>query len=157
MKRQENRHCIDLVFVILLFAVFAGSVLVVLAAETGGYQRIISSIAERTDLSTLESYIAQKVRQTGNASAGTFDGSSALVLSQDIDGTTYVTVLYTDGATMRELFCEASALSGFSKGAGEEVCGCTKAEFSAVPDTNLIRADVGADGGEESFLLAAAP
>ncbi|MGN1022253.1 MAG: DUF4860 domain-containing protein [Lachnospiraceae bacterium] len=157
MNRQENRHCIDLVFVILLFAVFAGSVLVVLAAETGGYQRMLTGISNRSDLSTLESYVAQKVRQTGNASAGTFDGASALVLTQDINGTSYVTVLYTDGTILRELFCEETTLSGFTKGAGEEVCACTKAEFTAVPDTNLIRADVGTSGGEDSFLLAAAP
>lgn len=154
MRREETQHSIDLLFVILLFAVFAGSVLVVLAAETGGYQKLLAENSAGTDAGTAESYVVQKVRQTGSAAVGTFDGASALILPQEMEGTSYVTVLYSDGESLRELFCEASALSDFSRGAGEEVCSCSRAAFSAVSDRNLILAELATGEDAVSFLLS---
>ena len=155
MRREETpHHSMDLLFVILLFAVFAGSVLVVLAAETAGYRNLLTKSAAGADAQTAESYVIQKVRQTGGAKVGTFDSASALLLPQEVNGTSYVTVLYSDGTSLRELFCETSSISSFSRGAGEEVCGCSSASFTRVSDGGLILAALASGEGEVSFLLS---
>lgn len=159
MTGTDRRHSVDFLFVLLVFALTAICAVTMIAAETGGYRRILSSVQKESDLEIAESYITQKVRRgrsEGAVSTGTFDGCSALYLKQDIDGTAYVTILYAFDGTFRELFCAEDA--DLTRDAGERIMDITQVTFSSNEDSTLIRADiVTEDGMEDTILLSALP
>ena len=62
MRKVERKHNIDSVFVLLLFAVFAGSILLVLLFGASSYEKLVQrgnkAYSERTGIA----YITAKLR-----------------------------------------------------------------------------------------------
>ena len=61
---------------------------------------------------TALSYLVNQIRQadgTGRVAVGTFGGSDALALTEHLDGTEYVTILYCLDGQLRELYTEAGS------------------------------------------------
>lgn len=120
MKQSGRGNSIAGIAALLVFAVFAVSILSVLLSGAGVYQRL-----SRRDQSAYQSrtgiqYLAAKVRQAeAPVQIEAFGGCDALVLSQKIDGTEYLTRIYCHDGWLRELF---SAANGeFSPEDGEKI------------------------------------
>jgi len=113
MKQRTYR--IDVVVGLLLFCVFAGAMLSVLAAAAGAYKDISSAMEEQYGERTCLSYIASKARHydtEGNVSLFDFEGVPALRLREEIDGEIYVNLIYCREGSLWELYSlEGSGLS----------------------------------------------
>ena len=90
-----------------LFAVLAMG----LALLSSGVYRSTTAESDRNfTRRTALSYLVNQIRQadgTGRVAVGTFGGSDALALTEHLDGTDYVTILYCLDGQLRELYTEA--------------------------------------------------
>ena len=105
--KQENRHIVDVLFVLALFCVFAISALMLLIIGANVYQKTVNDMDANYNSRTAFSYITEKIRQNDTSSAvsiGTLEGHPALILSQEVDGKLYNTYLYEYDGYLTELF-----------------------------------------------------
>jgi len=100
---------IDTVFVLIVFCVFAVSVLMVLMLGANTYGHITEMSREGQAERTVVSYIWTKVRngdEEGSVSVGEFHGLPALRIDEEYGGIRYRTVIYHYGGWVYELFSE---------------------------------------------------
>ena len=119
MFKDSKRHTIDVLFVITLFAVFAMSIMVLTGIGASVYEKIQASMSENYDSRTAFSYISNKIHQNdtnGNISLGTYGGTDAVIISEEIDNVTYCTYLYCCDGYLKELFTRASQEFGLEYG-----------------------------------------
>lgn len=103
----QKKHVIDLLFPIALFFVFAASALTVLLLATNIYRQATEHSFRNYTAETSLAYITEKIHQndsSGAVSIGTFNGKDALILKQEYKGTTYITYIYTEDSTLKELY-----------------------------------------------------
>lgn len=107
MKLQtQKRHVIDFIFPMALFFVFAVSALIVVLLATRIYKSTTEESQEHYTSRTALSYISEKVRQndaSGSVSIGELDGTSCLMLTSNINDTTYTTYIYEHDGALKEL------------------------------------------------------
>lgn len=115
----SGSRTVNLLLPILLFCVFVLSAAAVVLFSARIYQRTVTSGSENFDDRVSLAYVTEKVHRSdvgGGVSIGNFDGCEALVLTQEINGTEYITYLYQYGGSLRELYVKsgtsASAESG---------------------------------------------
>ncbi len=121
MNSRKN-HSIDVVFALALFCTFAASVLMVLMMGASSYKSVTAAMNSNYEDRTGAGYLAEKIRHfdsCGAIAAGQFDGNDALVLTQTIDDTKYLTYIYYYDGYIRELLTENN--SGMTAEAGEKV------------------------------------
>ena len=135
MKRSR----IDSIFVLLVFCVFTGSVLLTLALSAGMYQQMTAiSSTGRNDRIAL-SYVRTRVRSIDNGnqvSVGTFNGISSLEIREYFFGRYFVTYIYLFEGWVRELFHEEGEI--FTPGAGTPIIESNKLEFEQL-ENGLVR------------------
>lgn len=122
MRKTGTKHHLDGLLALLLFGVFAASILSVLLTGAGVYSRLTQRDQNAYDRRTSVQYLATKVRQTSSGdqvSVGTFGEGDALLLSEEIDGEPYLTRIYCYDGWLRELF--AAAEDPFAPEDGEKV------------------------------------
>lgn len=108
-KTQITNHTIDMVFVLVLFSVFAISVLLVLLAGAGVYQDIANRMEKQYTERTGLAYLDVKIRhydEMGMVALESFGDCEALALYEIIDGIRYKTLIYCYDGYIRELFFE---------------------------------------------------
>lgn len=130
MRKVERKHNIDSVFVLLLFAVFAGSILLVLLFGASSYEKLVQrgnkAYSERTGIA----YITAKLRHNDEKNSvyvGSFsqrkniqgDDINTLYLKLDGGDEEYFTKIYYYDGYIREVLCEEDA--GLEPGAGNEI------------------------------------
>lgn len=106
MKAQKKR--LEGLIALLLFGVFAVCMLIVLLTGANTYHRLTNSGRGAYDRRTSVQYIATQLRQadrTDSVSVVGFGEGSALSLAEDIDGESYVTLIYMFDGYLMELFC----------------------------------------------------
>ena len=104
--KQENRHIVDALFVLALFCVFAFSALMLVSVGGAIYQKTVDDMDFNYNSRTAFSYVTEKLRQndvSSAISAGSLEGRPAVILTQDIDGTRYLTYLYEYEGYLQEL------------------------------------------------------
>ncbi len=142
METNQKRHMVDFLFVLTLLFLFAffSMTLVVLGAQV--YKSTISSTQEDFNTRTVSFYLTEKIRQydtAGNVSVTTFGDGDAILLQQEIDGTTYNTYLYLYNGYITELFvADGNELSPES---GQAILAAYAFEIEAVND-RLIQCSV---------------
>ena len=104
MKRREGQqHNIEGAFVLVLFAVFAITVIAVLALGANSYQRLVGRDNDAYNRRIITSYVTAKIRSAdevgaievgGFSNAATDDGVNTLHLYSNIDGDTYDQRIY---------------------------------------------------------------
>lgn len=120
MKRMETKQKLDGLFVLLIFALFAGSLLLVLLTGAGSYQRLLERDAKSYDRNTTLQYVAAKLHgadQAGGVTIGSFsnktncmaDDIETLYLRETLDGSWYETRIYYYDGYIRELLAEENA------------------------------------------------
>ena len=110
------------VLVLLVFAAFTVSVLLVLLSGADTVQKLTRRDQDTYHHRTAVQYLTTKVRQSdqaGAVSVSETDGCSTLVLTEKIDGITYETRIYCYDGYLRELFCAKGA--GLGATFGEEI------------------------------------
>lgn len=157
-QSQEHHHIVDILFVLALFGVFAVSALVLVTIGAGVYQNTVQDMGSNFDSRTAMAYLTEKIRQNDGAdsvSIGTLENTDALLLSQDIDGETYITYLYYHDGTLRELFIKEGAdLVGNPLSAGQEVMPLTSLKLEKVSDSLYSFEMATADGEVKKLLLS---
>lgn len=107
--RKVEEHSVDVLFILALFCVFAGSAVLVMTFGANVYQRTVSQMEDNYNARVSLSYLANQVRQhdeRGSIALQTLDDAPALVLS-DGPGSDYATFIYYYDGALRELYCAA--------------------------------------------------
>ena len=95
--KNSGKSKVDTVFVLIIFSVFALSVLLVLMLGARVYKNMTDITSENQEERTFISYVWTKVKngdKNGSARAGEFGGLSALCFDEVIGGDSYQTVIY---------------------------------------------------------------
>ncbi len=123
--KQEKNHIVDILFVLALFVVFTLSALVLVILGASVYRQTITYMDKNYTARTAYSYLTEKVRQNDrydSISLGQLEGTDALVLTQEINDTTYATYLYLYEGSLRELFIRQGSDIGTNPlSAGQEI------------------------------------
>lgn len=150
MRNQRRRGHIESLFVLLLFAIFAGTLVLVLFAGANSYRRVAERGSDGYDRRICAQYIAAKVRhgdREGAVFVGGFsdpdseDGISTLYLRQEIEGVIYDTRIYWYDGAVRELFAEEDI--AFEPQDGNEVLQTAALYFSR--EDNLLTVETGTE------------
>lgn len=139
------------VLVLLVFAVFMVSVLLVLLSGADTVQRLTQRDQRSYHHRTALQYITTRVRQADLAGAVNIDGTgSTLVLTEQIEGQPYQTRIYCCEGYLREMFCAAGA--ELSPEFGEAIL--PMAHFAAARKDNTLRVELSLpDGSSEHLFL----
>ena len=162
MRSRTRKHEIDSVFVLLLFTLFAGCILMVLLLGASSYEKVVERDAKSYNARTGVQYIAAKLRH-GDVSACVQAGSFAdknnteadeiptLYLGMSAEGEFYYTKIYYYDGYIRELLCmEDDELEPED---GQEVLRATS--FSVEQNGGLLLVTVGDEEGEMHTLSLA--
>ena len=106
---KKGGQKIDTVFVLMIYCVYALSVLVVLMLGGNVYKNMTAISREGYNERTCLSYIWTKLKNNddgGMITVGQFGGVSALLLNEVYGDTVYQTRIYLHDGWVYELFCE---------------------------------------------------
>lgn len=106
MNEKQNRHIIDILFVIALFAIFVLSAVFLISIGAKIYSKTMSNMENNFNSRTAVAYITEKIHQSdenGNVSLGKFEGSDAIVIDSVMAGKEYVTYIYLHEGQIKEL------------------------------------------------------
>ena len=106
-KNVKQQHLIDILFLLSLFCVFAISSVILILFGADIYQKTVSQMDNNYTTRTSIAYLTEKIRQSDSADSiviSQYDGTDVLMLTTDIDGTTYATSLYEYDGYLYELF-----------------------------------------------------
>lgn len=106
---KEKRWNITGLLALTVFAVFALCVLLVLLSGAQVYRGLTERGEENCASRTAVRYLTTRIRQAESVTVGDFEGCHALIIPEQIDGTTYLTRVYVYDGYLRELYCAESA------------------------------------------------
>ena len=149
MIKTTGKRKVDTVFVLIIFSVFALSVLMVLMLGARVYKNMTDITSENQEERTLLSYIWTKVKngdKSGSVSVGEFQGLTTLCFDENFGGTPYRTAIYQYDGWLYELFCETEMItdptSGFLPEDGVQVMRIDELEFEGV-ENGMIKVSTG--------------
>ena len=151
---MKKKNHLGSVLVLLVFAVFVVSVMLVLLTGADVVQRLKERDDHSYEHRTVIQYLTTRVRQAdenGMVSVRDFGGQDALVLGQLIEDERYETLVYVYDGYLRELFVEAGL--EIDAEFGEMILPVQSATFEV--HGACVRANVVmSDGTPRSILLA---
>ncbi len=136
---MRRGHGMESIATLVLFGLFAGSLLLTLLLGVKNYQQVVATMEDSYETATCLQYIATKVGHysgEGHVSVTQFGEGSALALYETIDGTPYVTYLYLHDGQVKELFCEVKV--DLEPEAGFSVMEMDQLTIQAVGDSLLL-------------------
>ena len=110
MKKPIRNRRIDTIFVLIIFSVFALSVLMVLTFGASIYKNISNIARDGQNERTVLSYVRSKIKNYDGMDrivAGDFHGLSALYVYEELGHTLYNTIVYQYDGWLYEIFTEA--------------------------------------------------
>ena len=135
------------VLVLLVFAVFMVSVLLVLLSGADTVQKLTQRDRQTYHHRTAVQYITTRIRQADETGAVTTNADT-LILTETLGGTAYETRIYCCNGYLRELFCESG--SAIAPEFGEEILPMER--FQITRENNLIRAELFLPDGSNATL-----
>lgn len=152
MEEKQQKHIIDILFVIALFCLFALSTIFLISVGADIYGKTVNRMEENFNTRTSLAYVTEKVRQAdaqNNIYIGTLGEQQALIIRSKTADTTYLTYLYAYGGYLKELMSREDISLGPE--AGQDVIALS--EFSLLPvNDNLILCHFSTDDGAASDL-----
>ena len=106
-SKYTAKHMIDILFVLVLFALFTLSTVILIIFGANIYQSTVNHMHSNYISRTNVSYIIEKFRQAdqyNGIAIGSIQDTPALTLMEDINGETYVTYIYAFEGKLYELF-----------------------------------------------------
>ena len=116
---KEQKHSIEVVFTMVTFLVYAMVLLMFVSLGATVYRSVTQQMELHQTQRTAENYLREKVRQndrTGDVSIGIIEGVPALQISQTVGGREYVTYIFTEGGSLKELLVSAEKKAKMSDG-----------------------------------------
>lgn len=111
MNEKTNKHIIDILFVIALFAIFVLSAVFLISIGANIYTKTMSNMDHCFNSRTAVAYITEKVRQSdeeGSIHIGTFERNNAIIITSTINGKEYTTYIYEYGGSLMELMVRSN-------------------------------------------------
>ena len=140
IKKSSKFKSIDILFALMLFSIFAMSVLMVLLSGGHIYKRAVADISSQYEGRTSISYITTKLRhcdEKDSVRVGSFGDGSALFLSERGDGgEMYETIIYLFEGTVREQYVEKG--NSFTPRSGMTILDAHSITFSAEPGDVIL-------------------
>ena len=131
IKKGHKFKSIDILFALMLFSIFAMSVLMVLLSGGRIYKNIVDDMASQYAGRTSISYLTTKIRHCdakGGVRVGSFGDGDALFLSQEgSDGKSYETIIYLFEGEIKEQYVEKG--SSFSPRTGTTILEVSSLSF----------------------------
>ncbi len=106
--RGRRRFDAGGVLTLLVLAVFTAAILAVLLGGAGIVRRLTARDDRSFEYRTASQYISARVRRSDSAgmiSIGSFGDGDALILTEEIEGALYNTLIYCHDGSLYELFC----------------------------------------------------
>ena len=116
---KEQKHSIEVVFTMVTFLVYAMVLLMFVSLGATVYRSVTQQMELHQTQRTAENYLREKVRQndrTGDVSIGIIEGVPALQISQTVGGKEYVTYIFAEGGSLKELLVSAEKRAKVSDG-----------------------------------------
>ena len=154
MTKTGRKHHIDGLLALLLFGVFAASILSVLLTGAQVYQRLTQRDQNAYDQRTCVQYLATKVRQAAVGSRVTveqFGGADALTITEELGGEEYLTRIYCYDGWLWELF--TADRDGFLPEDGEKLLSAQALTLEL--SGGLLRAELTDSSGQTLSLTLA--
>ena len=152
MKKRTS-YTVDTIFVLVLFAVFATTVLFVLMSGAGVYKNTQMVMQERYEERTCLSYITAKVNhydQNDCIYITEFEGIPSLAINENVEGTNFTTYIYCYDGYVKELMFQSGL--EFDPSAGENIIEAKSLVFEK--EGNLITVKcTGTKGSSASVSL----
>lgn len=152
MEDRQQRHIIDILFVLALFGIFALSAIFLITIGANIYGKTMTNMERNFDTRTALAYITEKVRQSDlkdQISIGELDGCPALVISSGTEENQYQTYLYEYHGTLKELLVKQDV--HLNPSAGQDILTVSGFELSPV-NNRLINCRIDVDD-EHSYDL----
>ena len=149
--RKVEEHSVDVLFILALFCVFAGSAVLVMTFGANVYQRTVSQMEDNYNARVSLSYLANQVRQhdeSGAITLQTLDGDPALVLADGPESDYATFIYYYDGA-LRELYCAKDDPLGAADGL--PIVALESFEMT-LDDQGRLQISAAAEGGKNRSL-----
>jgi len=130
MRKVTRGRNIDTLFVLIVFGIFAFSVLMVLMLGASIYRNINDISRGGQDERLVLSYVRTKIRnfdEAGGVYVDQFNGVPALVINERLGETDFNTFIYNHNGWLYELFSEASL--EFSPGDGVRIAQINNVQF----------------------------
>ncbi|MCR4587803.1 MAG: DUF4860 domain-containing protein [Lachnospiraceae bacterium] len=125
MHIDENRHVIDILFLIALLGVFTISAALLILSGTNIYRNIVSSMDQNYDTRTSYAYLTQRLHSLDSSDAisiQTVDSVPVICITETINDADYNTLIYAYDGSIRELF--TSVGNDVPLSAGQEIMAC---------------------------------
>lgn len=156
-KENQNRHIVDILFVLALFCVFAASALMLVTLGANVYKQTVSDMNTNYTDRTAYSYVIEKIRQndfTGAIEIGELEGTPALLLTRQEGEETYCTYLYLYDGFLKELSARKDSFAGTDiRSAGQNIMELS--DFSIEePQKGLLKLELDTGNGEPIVLYA---
>ena len=116
---KEQKHSIEVVFTMVTFLVYAMVLLMFVSLGATVYRSVTQQMELHQTQRTAENYLREKVRQndrTRDVSIGEIEGVPALQIGQTVGGKEYVTYIFTEGGSLKELLVSAEKKAKMSDG-----------------------------------------
>lgn len=157
MRHRHSRaqsHTVDFLFTLSLFCVFTVCALLLVTLGVQVYQSTVRYLKDTYSARTALAYVAEKVRQhdaRGCAALTQLDGETALLLTDEIDGSIYETYIYPDG----KYLCELTVRQGTAVSAdmGQQILETEGFSITDMGDGFLKFAAPDSQGQTYTFLL----
>lgn len=137
MEERQQRHIIDILFVLALFGIFALSAIFLITIGANIYGKTMNNMERNFDTRTALAYITEKVRQSdldSRISVGELDGCPALIISSGTEENQYKTYLYEYQGSLKELMMKQDIL--LSPSAGQNILNVS--DFELTPVNNRL-------------------
>ena len=142
MNNKDNRHIIDILFVIALFCIFVLSAMFLISIGANIYSKTMSNMDSNFNSRTAVAYIIEKIHQSdkdNSVSVGEFDKDKAIIITNTINDIDYVTYIYEYNNYIMELNTRAEL--SLPRSAGSNVVKVNKFNISQ-PKDNLIYCNI---------------
>lgn len=149
MNEKNNRHIVDILFVIALFGIFVLSAVFLISIGANIYSKTMSNMNSNFNSRTAVAYITEKVRQsdtTDSISIGSFDGNNAIIISSTINDKEYTTYIYEFGGKLMELMVRSDLT--LSPSAGQKLLDVNEFTITSV-NPNLAHISLRLDNDED--------
>ncbi len=155
---ENNRHVVDVLFVLALFGVFAASALLLVTIGAGVYRQTVSDMEQSFTDRTSYSYVVEKLHQSDiydSIEIGELEGTQALVLTQRVGEEEFCTCLYLYDGYLKELFTRKGSYAGTDiLAAGQNIMPLSGFSLE-MPSKGLIKLTIDTGNGPAVTLYTA--
>ena len=152
MEVKQQKHIIDILFVLTLFGLFALSAIFLISVGADVYSKTVDHMDENFNARTSMAYITEKLRQSdkdGSITIGQLENVDAIVICSQIADTPYYTYLYEHEGYLKELLVREDVPLGPE--AGQEILPVS--DFCLIPvNDRLLNCQITLDQ-DESYNL----